>query len=162
MDALFALAMQEVRDASVSTISDGAFSAAESCPCFETGERWTWVWTRDTAYAVEHSLALIDPQRARDSLRFKLSDRKAALGGGFPTIVQDTGTGGSWPVSTDRVVWAMGAWEVLKYLDGAEREAFRDEALLAMRNTLEEDRQFVFDAEDGLYRGEQSFLDWRE
>ncbi len=31
-----------------------------------------------------------------------------------------------------------------------------------MTNTAEHDRRVVFDPNDGLYRGEQSFLDWRE
>src|SRR5690606_27513115 len=35
-------------------------------------------------------------------------------------------------------------------------------AYLALRNTLEHDRRVVFDSADGLYFGEQSFLDWRE
>ncbi|TNE85499.1 MAG: hypothetical protein EP330_25790 [Deltaproteobacteria bacterium] len=162
LDALFALAIQEVRDNSVSQIQDFAFAQPEPCNCFETGEKWTWVWTRDTGYAVEHALAMVDPERSRNSLQFKLSDHKAVVGGGTPTIVQDTGSGGSWPVSTDRAVWSLGAWETLKFLDGADRTAFRDQAYTAMVNTLEEDRIYVFDDQDGLYRGEQSFLDWRE
>jgi hypothetical protein len=56
----------------------------------------------------------------------------------------------------------MGAWELLKILDGAERTAFRDLAYEAIVNTAEHDRLVVWDAKDGLYRGEQSFLDWRE
>jgi hypothetical protein len=76
--------------------------------------------------------------------------------------VQDTGTGGSYPISSDRVVWAMGAWELLKYLHGDERAAFVDLAYEAASNTAEHDRELVFDTGDGLYRGEQSFLDWRE
>jgi uncharacterized protein YyaL (SSP411 family) len=27
-------------------------------------------------------------------------------------IIQDTGTGGSWPVSTDRMIWALAANEI--------------------------------------------------
>ena len=56
----------------------------------------------------------------------------------------------------------MGAWELLKWLDGDERAAFRDQALEAIVNTAERDRLVAWDPEDGLYRGEQSFLDWRE
>jgi len=33
---------------------------------------------------------------------------------GTTRIIQDTGTGGSYPVSTRRVVWAIAAWEVYK------------------------------------------------
>jgi len=163
-DALFALSIQEVRDNAVSSITDGAFDNGNAvpCDCFETGEKWKYVWTRDTAYAVDLSLAFLDPTRSANSLRFKLSDRKASAGGGSPQIVQDTGSGGSWPISSDRVTWTFGAREVLKFLQGQARTDFRDDAYTALVNTLEMDRLYVWDDEDGLYRGEQSFLDWRE
>jgi hypothetical protein len=163
-DALYALSIEEARAASVDSISNYAFDDGNpvSCPpggCFETGKLWTYVWTRDTAYAVMLGLAPLDPPRARASLDFKLSERRA--GGGLE-IVQDTGTGGSWPVSSDRVVWALGAWEALKWLDGPARTTFRDRAYEAMKNTADRDRLTIYDPKDGLYFGEQSFLDWRE
>jgi len=163
-DALYALAQDEVRENSVNAIRDGAFDhgAPIACPpggCFETGRLWTYVWTRDTAYSVHLALASLDPTRARNSMEFKLSPRR---GGGDLQVVQDTGTGGSYPISTDRVVWALGAAELLKYLDGDARARFADRAFEALRNTVEHDRAVVFDPVDGLYRGEQSFLDWRE
>ncbi|MCZ7678041.1 MAG: hypothetical protein M5U28_04380 [Sandaracinaceae bacterium] len=161
-DALHALALEEARELSVSSIRDGAFDdgrAVDCGGCFETGRLWNYVWTRDTAYAVDLGLAAIDPPRARASLEFKLSERR---GGGNLQIVQDTGTGGSYPVSTDRVAWALGAEALLAHLTGEERAAFQSRAYLALRNTVEHDRRVAFDAEDGLYRGEQSFLDWRE
>lgn len=163
-DALFALAVHESRLLSVSAINDGAFSYGNDvpCDCFQTGEKWHYVWTRDTAYAVDLGLAVLDPERAANSLAFKLSGEKASVGGGGLQIVQDTGTGGSWPVSTDRVVWAFGADRVLAVLDGPDRNAFRDLTLEAVVNTAEVDRTHVFDPADGLYRGETSFLDWRE
>ncbi len=158
-DALYALAREEAREDSVDAISDGSFNDSKPipCNCFETGRLWKYVWTRDTAYSVDLGLAAIDPTRARNSLEFKLSDKRA---GGEPQIVQDTGSGGSYPVSTDRVVWALGAMRALDFLDGAERAAFVDRAWPAIRNTIEHDRAVILD--DGLYRGEQSFLDWRE
>jgi hypothetical protein len=166
-DALYALALEEVRDNSVDVVSDGAFNdgagvecgATGSIGCFETGRLWRYVWTRDTAYAVDLGLAALDPSRARGSLEFKLSERR---GGGDRQVVQDTGSGGSYPVSSDRTAWAMGAAALLPWLDGAERAAFGDLAYDALANTLEHDREVVFDPVDGLYRGEQSFLDWRE
>jgi hypothetical protein len=48
-------------------------------------------------------------------------------------IAQDTGSGGSWPVSTDRITWAFAAEEVLKSLPPAERQAFAATALKACR-----------------------------
>ena len=160
-DALFALAVEETRQNSVESISDGGFNNGQGvpCSCFETGEKWRYVWTRDTAYAVDLGLALIDPARSRRSLEFKLSERKA---GGDLQIVQDTGTGGSYPVSTDRVVWSIGAAQAYQMLTGDERAAFALRSYEALKNTVEQDRRMVFDEKDGLYFGEQSFLDWRE
>jgi hypothetical protein len=163
-DALYALALEEARQNAVDSIQDGAFNGGQpiACPpggCFETGLKWKYVWTRDISYSVALSLGALHPTRARNSLEFKTSLRRS---GGGRQIVQDTGTGGSYPVSTDRVVWALGAWELLKFLDGPERTAFRDLAYEAMVGTARHDRAVVYDAGDGLYFGEQSFLDWRE
>lgn len=163
-DALYQLALDEAGEDAVAQINDGAFNdgAALSCPeggCFETGRKWTYVWTRDTSYATNLGLAWVDPVRARNSLELKLSTRRD---GSDLQIVQDTGSGGSYPVSTDRAVWALGAGELLQHLVGDARTAFRDRAFEAAKNTVEHDRAVVFDPADGLYRGEQSFLDWRE
>lgn len=161
-DALYALAVEEAHENMVATIRDYAFddgNPVDCGGCFETGRNWHYVWTRDTAFSAALGIASIDPERAARSLAFKLSERR---GGGGLEVVQDTGSGGSWPVSTDRVSWAFGARATLAWLDGTPRTTFRDRALTALRNTLERDRRTVFDAGRGLYRGEQSFLDWRE
>jgi hypothetical protein len=171
-DALFALAAQEMRQDSVTEIRDGNYKggAAIPCDCFETGEKWHYVWTRDLSYAADLGLALLDPQRVRNSLEFKLAGYRAGLDKAPQVagtsdglqIVQDTGSGGSWPVSTDRVTWAFAAEETLRNLPVKERAAFAVRALTALSNTIENDRIAAFDAADGLYTGEQSFLDWRD
>jgi len=163
-DALFTMALREVEENSVSQISDWSFNNGNpvDCNCFETGEKWKYVWTRDTAYAVDLGLAFVDPERSKNSLLFKISERKASAGGSNMEIIQDTGSGGSWPVSTDRVSWALGAYETLKYLEGSSYTDFLDKAYTAIKNTVMTDRAHVFDTADGLYFGEQSFLDWRE
>lgn len=163
-DALFALAMDEAHENSVGSIEDYAFDMGEPLPCpeggcFETGRLWTYVWTRDTSYSVDLGLAAVDPTRALNSMLFKLSERR---GGGGEQIVQDTGTGGSYPVSSDRVVWALGAEALLAELDGPAYTEFRDRAYGALSRTIAHDREIVFDETRGLYRGETSFLDWRE
>ncbi|MEO8747018.1 MAG: Six-hairpin glycosidase-like protein, partial [Rhodanobacter sp.] len=71
-------------------------------------------------------------------------------------VMQDTGSGGSWPISTDRVVWFLGARHLLD--DGP----FADKVWTALRDTLAQDRQYAYDGNFGLYRGETSFMDWRE
>jgi hypothetical protein len=163
-DALFALAIQEVGENSVSAISDFAFDGGNpiDCECYETGAKWHYAWTRDTAYAADLGLAWVDPIRTRNTLKFKLSPLKTSLGGNAVEIVQDTGTGGSWPVSSDRVVWALGARRTLAFLDDPERTQFAAETLEALTNTISTDRLVAYDSDTGLYRGEQSFLDWRE
>lgn len=169
-DALFALAMTEMKQDSVQAIRDGSYNGGQpiACECFETGEQWHYVWTRDLSYAANLGLAMLDPQRTRNSLLFKLSGYrggKPSLAAGSEDglqIVQDTGSGGSWPVSTDRVSWAFGAEQALKSLPPEERAQFAATALQALRNTIENDRLAAYDAASGLYNGEQSFLDWRE
>ena len=171
-DALFALAAAEMRLNAVSQIKDGNYNggAPIDCACFETGEKWHYVWTRDLSYAAHLGLAMLDPDRVRNSLEFKLSGwrsgvpRAPQVAGSADglQIIQDTGSGGSWPVSTDRVSWAFGAEAALNNLDPAKRRAFAPVALKALINTLENDRIAAFDRGTGLYTGEQSFLDWRE
>jgi hypothetical protein len=171
-DALFALAAHEMQLDSVKEIRDGNYNGnnAIPCDCFETGEKWHYVWTRDLSYAADLGLAVLDPQRVRNSLLFKLSGWRdgvhpAPQVAGSPDglqIAQDTGSGGSWPVSTDRITWAFAAEEVLKALPPAERPAFAATALKALSNTIENDRLAAFDKSTGLYTGEESFLDWRD
>ena len=169
-DALFALALTEMKQDSVAAIRDGSYNGGQpiACECFETGEKWHYVWTRDLSYAASLGLALLDPQRTRNSLLFKLSgyrNGKPALAAGSEDglqIVQDTGSGGSWPVSSDRVSWAFGAEQTLNALPAEERAQFAATALQALRNTIENDRIAAYDPASGLYKGEQSFLDWRE
>ncbi|MCV5216322.1 hypothetical protein OFC53_34370, partial [Escherichia coli] len=77
---------------------------------FETGAKWHYVWTRDLAYAADLSLALMNPTRVQNGLNFKLSAFRDTTDQQYDgeQIVQDTGTGGSWPISTDRTTWALG------------------------------------------------------
>lgn len=165
LDALHALAVHETVLNSVSSIRDGAYGNGEplALEAFQTGEYWTYVWTRDLAYSVDLGLAAADPARAVSSLLFKTSGPKPGVSGDFPRqIVQDTGSGGSYPISTDRMVWALGAARTLDWLHGDARTAFLRGAHAILRDSVEQDRRLVFDPADGLYRGEQSFLDWRE
>lgn len=157
-DALFAMSIEEMHQNKVERIHNNNFKSRQ-CKCFETGEKWQYVWTRDTAYAVYLGLGIMSPERSLNSLSFKTSELRS---GGLPEIVQDTGSGGSWPVSTDRVVWTVGIIETLKYLPDDQRKKKEIEFLEVLKNTIEKDRAYVYDKQDGLYSGEQSFLDWRE
>ncbi|UYB53904.1 Six-hairpin glycosidase-like protein [Xanthomonas sp. AM6] len=157
-DALFALAQQELRDDQVDAIRDPAFDHGKPlpCDCYQTGERWPYVWTRDVSYAADLALARLDPQRTRRSLRFKLSAMRGPDARPGLFVAQDTGSGGSWPVSSDRVVWFLAARHLL------DDATFAADTRAALDATLAQDREFAFDPRIGLYRGETSFLDWRE
>lgn len=164
-DGLYALATNEAIANSVAEIRDGAYgnNAPVRIEAFQTGESWKYVWTRDLSYSLHLSLAGFNPQRAENSLLFKASALKTGAGKTFPNqIVQDTGSGGSYPVSTDRVVWALGANETLKYLSSDTRREFLEKVYPILCDTIELDRILIRDPVDGLYRGEQSFLDWRQ
>ncbi len=164
-DGLFALALEETKQNAVSAISDAAFAHGEPYPleAFVTGEEWNYVWTRDLAYAVDLGLAGLDPSRCLAALMFKTSDLKpGARGPAGMQVLQDTGSGGSYPVSTDRVVWALGASRLLRHLPQDQVPAFVATVAPILANTAEQDRRVAWDPADGLYRGEQSFLDWRE
>lgn len=171
LDGLYAMAMQEEKQLSVNSVSNGDYNGggpmdctADGTGCYITGKNWTYVWTRDLSYASDLGLAAIDPLRARNSLDFKLSARRDqdTEAGRDLQILQDTGTGGSYPNSTDRVSWAIGATEIIPWLPDDQRQAFAERAYEAIRNTIEHDRNVIFDAGTGLYSGETSLLDWRQ
>ena len=159
-NGLYAMAQDDLSQDSVTAIRDGAFDHGQPipCHCFETGRKWPYVWTRDLAYAVDLGLWRFDAARSRNGLSFKVSDVRgpAAATVKGPLVMEDTGSGGSWPISTDRVVWFLGARHLLDDRD------FARHADAALVNTLAQDRDYAFDASMGLYRGETSFLDWRQ
>lgn len=157
-DALFAMAQADLRKDSVRAIEDPAFNHGQPipCRCFIAGKDWPFAWTRDLSYSTDLALWRFDPRRARTSLLFKVSPVRAP---GVRTglyVMQDTGSGGSWPISTDRVVWFLGA----RHLLGKKR--FAGTVYRALLDTLAQDRRYAFDPAAGLYRGETSFLDWRQ
>ena len=147
-DGLYALAIHEAKLNSVSQIKDGAYNDGNpiSLNAFQTGELWTYVWTRDLAYSVHLALAQFDTKRSIESLLFKTSPFKNYLNRKDEVqIIQDTGSGGSYPVSTDRVVWALGAQEALKYLPKNQQKSFLELIYPILKSTIEQDRVLVFD-----------------
>ncbi|MGN2250061.1 Six-hairpin glycosidase-like protein [Frateuria sp. GZRe14] len=157
-DGLYAMAQDDLKRDSVEAIRDGAFDHGQPipCVCFETGEKWPYVWTRDLSYAIDLGLWRFDPARSRNGLEFKLSEVRAPSAPQGLYVMQDTGSGGSWPISTDRIVWFLGAKHLL------DDAGFATRVRQALGDTLAQDRQYAFDPALGLYRGETSFLDWRE
>src|SRR6185437_16971691 len=105
---------------------------------------WPYVWTRDLSYSIDLGLWRFDPERARNGLLYKLSGVRAAdaaQGADSARLypMQDTGSGGSWPISTDRVAWFLGARHLL------DDRSFADKAWQALNDTLAQDRAYAFD-----------------
>lgn len=138
-DALYRLSLEELRQL---VRDDGALSA---------GAKWPGVWTRDVSLSTILALAIVAPDAAKRSLLAKVDSTGR--------IIQDTGTGGSWPVSSDRMVWSLAAWEI--YAMTGDRAWLRQSYDIARRSALA-DLHAVRDPTTGLFNGESSFLDWRE
>lgn len=137
-DALYNLALDEM------------VTAIEPDNTFRTGKEWAGVWTRDISYSIILSMAILQPEVAKISLRKKVKNKK---------IIQDTGTGGAWPVSTDRMIWAVAAYEI--YLVTGEMDWLKY-AFEVIKNSVDADLAVAFDPSTGMIKGESSFLDWRE
>ena len=98
------------------------------------------------SHSVHLALAQFDRERSIESLLFKTSSFKNYLNRKDEVqIIQDTGSGGSYPVSTDRVVWALGAQEALKYLPKNQQKSFLELIYPILKSTIEQDRVLVFD-----------------
>lgn len=138
VDALFNLSLEE------------AIKNIEPDSTLRTGAKWGGVWTRDVSYSILLAFAYHEPEVAKISLRKKVKRGR---------IIQDTGSGGAWPVSTDRTTWCLAAWEIYKVTGD---NAWLDEVYPIIKNTLDDDYKTIYDNRFGLYSGESSFLDWRE
>ncbi len=120
---------------------------------FYTGETWRKVWTRDTAMACEFSLAAIYPE-----ISLNCAKEKVVHFNGFKVFEEDTGTGGSYPVSTDKIITYLSVWEIyLSTGDESVLDYFYD---ICMAN-IKQDYNTVYDTESGLMKGETCGLDWR-
>lgn len=138
LNALYNKALEEML---LDLRDDGAFMA---------GAKWPGVWTRDISYSIYLALAIVNPDACKTSLMAKVKNKK---------IIQDTGTGGSWPVSSDRMVWALAAWEI--YAVTGDKEWLK-QSFEIIQNSANDDLKTVRSYNNGLFFGESSFLDWRE
>ena len=130
---------------------DESVNAVEPDGTLRTGTEWGGVWTRDVSYSIIHSMSFIQTEAAKTSLMCKVNSKGE--------IVQDTGTGGAWPCSTDRVIWVGAAWEIYKVTGDME---WLKTVYPIAKKSLEVDMRTVFESETDLVRGESSFIDWRE
>lgn len=118
---------------------------------YMAGALWPDTWTRDAVYSIYFSYSWIMPEISRRTLEKQtLQNPREAL--------QDTGSGGSYPISTDRVVWAVAAWEY--YLVTGDK-LWLQEAYEGLRNTALKDLHIAFDTNVNLFKGETCSMDWR-
>lgn len=130
---------------------DEMVNAVEADNTLRTGREWPGVWTRDVSYSIILAMAALQPEASRTSLERKITPNGR--------IIQDTGSGGAWPVSSDRQIWGIAAFEVYKTTGD---EAWLRKIYPVIKNSLEDDYKTIYDTETGLVRGETSFIDWRE
>jgi hypothetical protein len=116
---------------------------------FDTGAKWGGVWTRDLSYASMLSLSTTHPEIVKNGLIRKVRDNR---------IIQDTGTGGAWPVSTDRMIWSAAAFHLYKVTGDKE---WLEYIYKVIKNSLEDDIKVALTT-DYSVKGESSFIDWRE
>ncbi|CAG0903653.1 unnamed protein product [Cyprideis torosa] len=138
VDALFNLSLEE------------AIKNIEPDSTLRTGAKWGGVWTRDVSYSILLAFAYHEPEVAKISLRKKVKRDR---------IIQDTGSGGAWPVSSDRTTWVLAAWEIYKVTGDRD---WLEEVYPIIKNTLDDDYLTIYDPQTGMFSGESSFLDWRE
>ncbi|MDE6416291.1 MAG: hypothetical protein K2K68_04605 [Duncaniella sp.] len=130
---------------------DEMINAVEPDTTLRTGKEWAGVWTRDVSYSILLSMAYMQPEASMISLMKKVDP----LG----RVIQDTGSGGAWPVSTDREIWCIAAWEVYKVTGDRKWLEFIYPVML---RSLSTDAATVVSEKTGLVKGETSFVDWRE
>ena len=138
IDALYLLAVEE---AYLDINKNGYFSA---------GEKWDQAWTRDMSYSIYLSLGFLLNEISTKSLETRIDNG---------LILQDTGTGGSYPISSDRIVWALAAYETALYSKDPD---FYKKVYDTIKNSVLQDLKINFCPNKWLFRGEESFLDWRE
>ena len=129
---------------------DEMVNAVEPDTTLRTGKEWAGVWTRDVSYSIILSMCYMQPEASMISLMKKVNPSGQ--------IIQDTGSGGAWPISTDRMIWVVAAYEIYKAT--GDRQWLEKVYPIALRS-IRKDMATVMSPR-GLIKGETSFIDWRE
>lgn len=129
---------------------DEMVNAVEPDTTLRTGKEWGGVWTRDVSYSIILSMAYLQPEASKISLMKKVNTDGV--------IIQDTGSGGAWPVSSDREIWAIAAYELYKVTGD---RSWLEYIYPVIKKSLDADALTVA-SPSGLVKGETSFIDWRE
>ncbi len=129
---------------------DEMVNAVEPDTTLRTGKEWAGVWTRDVSYSIILSMAALQPEASMISLMKKVNPSGQ--------IIQDTGSGGAWPISTDRIIWVVAAYEIYKVT--GDKSWIEKVYPIGRRSIAKDD--LTIRSERGLVKGETSFIDWRE
>ncbi len=129
---------------------DEMVNAVEPDTTLRTGKEWAGVWTRDVSYSIILSMAYLQPEASMISLMKKVNAQGQ--------IIQDTGSGGAWPISTDRMAWALAAYEIYKVTGD---RAWLEKVYPIVERSFAKDALTTY-SDRGLVKGETSFIDWRE
>ena len=127
VDALYTLSMEEVLQHRREDGSDRAGDADER--------------TQAVSHSTLLSLALVDPDGAKASLM-----RRADQG----RIQADPGRGSGWPIVTDRMTWALAAWEVFKTTGDT---TWLRRSYDIIRRSANADLRTAVDPQSGLFYG---------
>lgn len=131
-------------------------SLDELCALVEKDSIWhtapgqQGIGTRELGYGSLLGLSYLYPRVTEKSLMSRVNGWR---------VLQDAGTGGSWPVSTDRALWVLAAWQ--HYLVTGDK-GWLKRSYDVVRSTLMQDEATLFDESTGLVKGESSYLDSRE
>ena len=94
--------------------------------------------------ACQYSLANIYPQIALNCAK-----EKVVGSSGQETFEEDTGSGGSYPVSTDKIITMLSVWEI--YLSTGDKSVLEYFYPIA-KNTIEQDLNVAYDEYSKLYK----------
>jgi hypothetical protein len=132
-------------------LEESLLDIRKSDSTFMAGKLWPDTWTRDVVYSIYLAYSFLMPDIAKRTLeKQSLKNPDEAL--------QDTGSGGSWPISTDRVSWAIAAWEY--YLATGDKQ-WLEECYNRLRYTAEKDLHVAYNQKLKLFAGETCSMDWR-
>nr|WP_320119799.1 hypothetical protein [uncultured Marinifilum sp.] len=138
LTALYNLSLEEVEN---NILPDSSFCSHQNAKN---------IATRDIGYSTILSLSITHPQIAINSLMKKVK---------YGKIIQDEGTGGSWPINSDRMIWSAAAWEL--YLNTGDIKWLK-KAYFIIKNTTEDDLNIIWDYRKHLFKGEASYLNQAE
>lgn len=120
---------------------------------FMAGESWNQVWTRDSSYATDLALGLLEPEICRTTL---LAQKEDVPGFGECWLQDQCGHFGGWPNLTDAIVGAHASWSL--YLITGDKDFLLQSHARTTRSLARAEKD-AFDQKTGLFGGCSSFME---